>query len=159
MVNAGMLKNPGVVKDLICNDQAYKFMKNVQGSPAFWQHQLYEVLAMIRSLDILTWFLTLSTADMHWPEIIQAIGIQFGKRFTKEEVMQMDWEMKSKYLRSNPIIACRMFQSRVESFFSEYILSSDNPLGEIHDYVIKIEFQERGASDAHCLLWAKVPLK
>ena len=155
MVNAGMLKNPGVVQDLICYDQAYKFMKNVWGSPAYWQHQLYEVLAMIRTLDIPTWFLTLSAADMHWPEIIQAIGIQFGKRFTREEVMQMDWEMKSNYLRSNPITACRMFQSRVESFFSEYILSSDNPLGEVHDYVIKIEFQERGAPHAHCLLWVK----
>ena len=69
-------------------------MKNVWGSPAYCQHQLYEVLAMIRCLDILTWFLTLSSADMHWPEIIQAIGIQFGKRFTREEVMQMDWETK-----------------------------------------------------------------
>ena len=48
-----------------------------------------------------------------------------------------------------------MFQSRVESFFSEYILSSDIPLGEICDYVIKIEFQERGAPHAHCLFWAK----
>ena len=60
-------------------------MKNVWGSPAYWQHQLYEVLAMIKSLDILTWFLTLSAADMHWPEIIQVIGIQFGKRFTKKK--------------------------------------------------------------------------
>ena len=48
-----------------------------------------------------------------------------------------------------------MFQSRVESFFLEYILSSDNLLGEVHDYVIKIEFQERGAPHAHCLLWVK----
>ena len=80
-------------------DQAYKFMKNVGGSPVYWQHQLYEVLAMIRSLDIPTWFLTLSAADMHWPEIIQTIRIQFGKRFKREEVMQMDWEMKSNYLR------------------------------------------------------------
>ena len=29
MVNTGMLKNPGVVVDLICKDQTYKFMKNV----------------------------------------------------------------------------------------------------------------------------------
>ena len=114
---------------------------------------------MIRNLDIPTWFLTLSPADMHWPEIIQAIGIQFSKRFTREEVIQMNWETKSNYLRSNPITTCRMFQFRVESFFSEYILSSDNPLGEIHDYVIKIEFQERGAPHAHCLLWAKMSLE
>ena len=48
-----------------------------------------------------------------------------------------------------------MFQSRDESFFSEYILSSDNHLGKICDYVIKIQFQERGAPHAHCLLWCK----
>ena len=59
-------------------------MKNVRGSPAYWQHQLYEVLAMIRSLDIPTWYSALSAADMHWSEIIQAIGIQFGKKFMKE---------------------------------------------------------------------------
>ena len=70
MVNAGMLKNPAVIQDLIREDHAYRFMKNIRGSPAFWQRQLYEVLAMIRSLDIPTWFLTLSAADMHWPEII-----------------------------------------------------------------------------------------
>ena len=27
--------------------QAYKFLKNVRGSPAYWQDQLYDVLAML----------------------------------------------------------------------------------------------------------------
>ena len=66
-VNAGMLKNASVVQDLIRTEHAYKFLKNIRGSPAYWQHQLYEVLAMIRSLGIPTWFLTLSAADLHWP--------------------------------------------------------------------------------------------
>ena len=46
-----------------------------------------------------------------------------------------------------------MFQHRVETFFSEYLLSDTYPLGHITDYVIKIEFQMRGSSHAHCLLW------
>ena len=48
-----------------------------------------------------------------------------------------------------------MFQYRIEAFFSEYLLSDAHPLGHITDYVIKIEFQMRGSSHAHCLLWVK----
>ena len=48
-----------------------------------------------------------------------------------------------------------MFQHRIEAFFSEYLLSDAHPLGNITDYVIKIEFQMRGSPHAHCLLWLK----
>ena len=34
-------------------------------------------------------------------------------------------------------------------------MSNTNPHGEIIDYVIKIEFQMRGSSHGHCLLWVK----
>ena len=48
-----------------------------------------------------------------------------------------------------------MFQYGVENFFSQYLLSGANPLGEISDHVIKIEFQMRGTPHVHCLLWVK----
>ena len=48
-----------------------------------------------------------------------------------------------------------MFQHRIQSFFAQYLLSDAHPLGEITDYVIKIEFQMRGSPHAHCLLWVK----
>ena len=48
-----------------------------------------------------------------------------------------------------------MFQHRVENFFTEYILSDSHPIGNILEYVIKIEFQMRGSPHAHCLLWVK----
>ena len=48
-----------------------------------------------------------------------------------------------------------MFQHRLETFFSEYLLSDTHPLGYITDYVIKIEFQMRESPHAHCLLWVK----
>ena len=47
------------------------------------------------------------------------------------------------------------FQYRVENFFSQYLLSGANPLGEISDHDIKIEFQMRGTPNAHCLLWVE----
>ena len=62
---------------------------------------------------------------------------------------------RSKYLRRNPVTGVRMFQHRIQSFFAQYLLSDAHPLGEITDYVIKIEFQMRGFPHAHCLLWVK----
>ena len=93
-VNAGMLRKPEVLSNLIPTEQAYKFLKNVRGSPPYWQHELYEVMAMLRVLGIPTWFLTLSAADLHWPEMIQAVGKQLGKQFSKEDVLNMTWKEK-----------------------------------------------------------------
>ena len=49
----------------------------------------YEVLAMIQTLRIPTWFLTLSAADMKWPEVIQVIARQYGTIYTEDEVLQL----------------------------------------------------------------------
>ena len=48
-----------------------------------------------------------------------------------------------------------MFQHRLQSFFSQYLLNDAHPLGQITDYVIKIEIKMRGSPQVHCLLWVK----
>ena len=154
-ITAGILRNPQQMHQLVRNQQAYKFLRNIRGSPPYWQHELYDVLAMLQSLGILTCFLTLSAADLHWPEMIQAVAIQFGTKLSRTDVMKMSIQQRSHYLHQNPVTGVHMFQHRLESFFSQYLLSSAHPLGHITDYVIKIEFQMRGSPHAHCLLWVK----
>ena len=100
-------------------------------------------------------FLTLSAADLHWPEMIQAVASQCGQRLSQEDVLRMSLQERSAYLRQNPVTGVRMFQHRLESFFSQFLLSGKQPLGHITDHVIKIEFQMRGSPHAHCLLWVK----
>ena len=46
-ITAGQLRNPAVLEQLVRNEQAYKLLKNVRGSPVYWQDQLYDVLAML----------------------------------------------------------------------------------------------------------------
>ena len=111
-----MLKNPQHVQNLLKKDRAYSFLKNIRGSPPYWQKMFYEVLAMIQTLGIPTWFLTLSAADMKWPKVIQSIAQQYGTIYTENEVLALPWQMKSKWLRSNPVTAARMFQYRLETF-------------------------------------------
>ena len=110
---------------------------------------------MLQMLSILTWFLTLSAADLNWPEMIQAVAVQFGKKLTQKDVQKMSIKDRSTYLCQNPITGVCMFQHRLKAFFSEYLLSDRHPLGHITDYVIKIDFQMRGLPHAHCLLWVK----
>ena len=154
-ITAGLLRDTESLQQLIRTEQAYKFLKNIRGSPAYWQSELYDVLAMLRSLGIPTFFLTLSAADLHWPEMIQAIGAECGMDIPMDVVSKMTVTDKSWFLRQNPLTGVRKFHGRVESFFSRYLLSPSNPLGHIADHVIKIEFQMRGSPHAHCLLWVK----
>lgn len=154
-INAGNMRDSVFVGEMIRADAAYKFMNNVRGTPAYWQRQLYDTLAMLRKFGTPTWFLTLSPAEFMWPEMIQAIGRRYGLSFTEEDVMNMDWEEKAMYLRRNPVTTCSMFQHRLESFFSQFLCSDSVPIGEIAEYCIKIEFQARGSPHAHCLLWVR----
>ena len=93
-----MLQNPTALQQLVQTEQAYKFLKNVRGSPAYWQHELNDVLTMLHSLGIPTWFLTLSAADLHWPEMIQAVALQLGRRLSMDDVLKMSIEQRSTYL-------------------------------------------------------------
>ena len=154
-LDAGMLKNPQHLQNLFKKDRAYSFLKNIRGSPPYWQKMFYEVLAMIRTVGIPTWFLTLSAADMKWPEVIQSIAHQYGTIYTEDEVSALPWRIKSTWLRSNPVTAARMFQYRLETFVITFLKSNANPIGCVTEYVIRIEFQARGSPHAHTLFWIK----
>ena len=128
-------------------------MKNIRGSPAYWQNELYELLVMLRTLGIPTWFMTLSAADLHWTEMIEAVSIHNHKPLTQKQIQNMSIKERSETLKANPVTSVTMFQYRVESFFTHYILDKSNPVGKVKEYAIKIEFQECGSPHAHCLMW------
>ena len=154
-ITAGDLKNPDKLNQLVQKDHAYRLLKEVRGTPAYWQKVHYEVLAMIRQLGIPTWFLTLSAADMKWPEVIQIIARQYGNFLSEEEVSNLSWEEKCSWLRRNPVTAARHFQYRLDLFWNDFLKSKANPVGELVDYMIRIEFQARGSPHAHTILWIK----
>ena len=50
---------------------------------------------------------------------------------------------------------CTYVSTQTSVILLKYLLNDAHPLGDITDYVIKIEFQMRGSPHAHCLLWVK----
>ena len=85
---------------------------------------------MVRQLGIPTWFLTLSAADMKWPDVIQIIARQYGVILSKDDVINMPWIKKSEWLHSNPVTAARHFQYHLELFWKEVIMSKAKPIGD-----------------------------
>ena len=141
------------LQNLICQDQAYLFLRQIPGSPPYWQRFMYEVIAMVKQLGIPTWFMTLSCADLRWPELFQIIARTQGKNLTDEQVDALSYNERCSMLNFNPVLAAKHFQYRVETFFTEVLLSNANPIGKIVYYALRIEFQMRGSPHLHALIW------
>ena len=56
--------NAQTLQNLVFQDQAYLFLRQIPGTPPYWQKFMYEVVAMVKQLGIPTWFMTLSCADL-----------------------------------------------------------------------------------------------
>ena len=102
------------LQNRICQDQAYLFLRQIPGTPPYWQQFMYEVVAMVKQLGIPTWFMTLSCADLRWPELFQIISRMQGKDITDEEVDALSYDERCKMLNLNPVIVAKHFQYRVE---------------------------------------------
>ena len=141
------------LQNLICQDQAYLFFRQIPGTPPYWQKFMYEVVAMVKQLGIPTWFMTLSCADLRWPELFQIIARTQGKNLTDEQVEALSYNERCSMLNLNPVVVAKHFQYRVETFFTEVLLSTANPIGKIVYHALRIEFQMRGSPHLHALIW------
>ena len=139
--------------NLIFKDQAYLFMRQIPGSPPYWQKFMYEVVAMVKQLGIPAWFMTLSCADLRWPELFQIIARTQGVNMTDEQVEALSYYERCSMLNRNPVVVAKHFQYRVETFFKEVLMTNANPIGKIIYYALRIEFQMRGSPHLHALIW------
>jgi hypothetical protein len=153
-VTASQIKSDvNKLKAMVCQDQAYLFLRQIPGTPPYWQKFMYEVIAMVKQLGIPTWFMTLSCADLRWPELFQIVARTQGRDITEEQVEALSYVERCQMLNANPVVTAKHFQHRVETFFSEVLLSKSNPIGKIIYYALRIEFQMRGSPHLHALIW------
>ena len=120
------------------------FLRQIPGTPPYWQKFMYEVVAMVKQLGIPTWFMT-SCADLRWPELFHIIARTQGKNMTEEQVEALSYNERCSMLNLNPVVVAKYFQQRVETFFTEVLLSELNPIGKIIYYALCIMHQ-RGST-------------
>ena len=117
-LTASHLKSNVQSLNLIFKDQAYLFLKQIPGTPPYWQKFMYEVVAMVKQLGISTWFMTLSCDNLRWPELFQIIGKSQGFNLTDKEIDALTYNGRCSMLNLKPVIVTKHFQYRVETFFT-----------------------------------------
>ena len=129
-VTAGMLSSNfnEKVKEFIASDQAFTFMNSIKGTPAFSKKFLFDVLAMVKQLGVPTFFMTLSSADLKWNELVSIINKLHKLDMSEEDIENLTYNDRCRLLNSNPVLVARHFQYWVEVFFKEIV--ADGPLGE-----------------------------
>ena len=97
--------------------------------------------------------MTLSCADLRWPELVQIITRTQRLNLTDEQLEALSYNERCSMLNLNPVIVAKHFQFRVETFFTEILLTKANPIGKIVHYALRVKFQMRGSLHLHALIW------
>ncbi|VEN42006.1 unnamed protein product, partial [Callosobruchus maculatus] len=139
-------RNKELINDIMRYDAGYKVLNQVRSSPSYWESKKKHLLAMIRQLGTPTFFLTISSAEKLWPELMQGIhGIVHNRKLSMEEALKMSDNEKCELIKLDPVTCARYFDHRVRKL-TEYIRSDGGPFDEykVQDCYESVEFQARG---------------
>ena len=132
---AGDLKSESSVNKLINLDEGFRVLRNLRGSPPYFERCKKDLFAMIRQLGKPTWFCSFSAAETRWIHLIKILGrLIDNKHFTDDEVKQMTWQKKSELIQKDPVACARNFEHMVQQFIHNFIKSSCHPIGEVVDF-------------------------
>lgn len=155
-ITAAQVRNKDFIDNSIRKDNAYHFMANVVGSPAYWEDQKKKVIAMVRQLGIFTLFITLTAAETKWPELIRILKLTVDKEeVTLEEAEAFKFEEKARLIRTDPVTCARYFDYRFKELKKTWTYCDDGPFGKhkIKEMFYRIEFQHRGSPHVHMVIW------
>ena len=148
-INVGHLKDPNNVLTLMKDQQIMASFSKVRGTPPYWKQMSMDMMAKIRQFGPHTFFITGSIADFHIPEIIHAVALQYGEDLSDEQINSLTWEQKRNWLMRNPVTVARHIDYIFKQLWGKVILSGAHPAGQIFNYDIRDEHQERGPKHFH----------
>lgn len=153
---AGELKSDDYLSKLINLDEGYRVLRNLRGSPPYFEKSKKDLFAMIRQLGNPTWFCSFSAAETRWSHLLRILGRVVHQRdYSDNEIANMSWQEKSDLIQKDPVTCARNFEHMVQLFIKDVLKSTAMPLGEIADYFYRVEFQQRGSPHIHALFWVK----
>lgn len=90
-VTVGNVLNPGDFDNNVRLNKGYRVLRNLKGSPAFWESAKKDLFALIRQLCIPTWFCSLSTAENTWTDLLKTLGkLVNEKYYTDDDIEKPD---------------------------------------------------------------------
>jgi len=148
-----------LVAELVSRDDGYHCLKEIRGSPPYFQEQQRKVMALIRQLGLPTFFITLSAAETKWTELIVNLEkIVNGKTISEEQAADMaknNFSEVCKLIRADPITCARNFEHRYTNLLSHLFKKKGGIFSpsSVSEYYQRVEFQHRGSPHSHGMYW------
>lgn len=155
-ITAAQVQDKLFIDNAVKKDNAYRFMKSIVGSPAYWEEQKKKSLAMVRQMGIFQVFITLTAAETKWLDLLQILcKVVDGKDLTYEQAEELTFEEKARLIRSDPVTCARYFDHRFTELKKTWTNCDDGPFGKykITAMFYRIEFQHRGSPHVHLVVW------
>jgi len=104
------------------------------------------LLAQIRQFGLPSFFLTLSSADICWPELLVCLKLTVDKeKITENVASALSHSERSRLIQKDPVTCALHFDNRFKALKKTWS-SYDGPFHnhQISHYYYRIEFQHRG---------------
>ena len=152
----GDILSPGFVDKVTMQNDGYRVLRTLRGSPPYWEAAKRDVFAMIRQLGIPTWFCSFSAAETKWVPLLKSLArLVQGRELSTDEVNCLSWQEKCLLIKSDPVTCARYFDRRVQIFIKHVLKHNSQPIGGILDFFYRVEFQQRGSPHIHMVIWVK----
>lgn len=114
------------------------FTKGLRGTYSYMKGARNKLNAMLRGgkslpVSVPTWFLTLSAADVQWPEVFKAIN----PTLSDDEILNIPVYERMRMIVDNPNIVSTIYWHRWKAFWKYIINGSRKPLGKIIDWFFR----------------------
>lgn len=114
-----------VLDSIVRLNEGFQVLRNLRGSPPYWEKAKKDIFAMIRQLGLPTWFCSFSAAETKWIPLLKCLGeLIENVSYSDDEILNMSWEHKSKLIKADPVTCARYFDFRFSKFFTE-VLGND----------------------------------
>ena len=143
ILTASQILNDTFVNNLTLKDCAYKIFEHDRGSPAYFAHKKRELFAMIRQLGPAHVFLTLSSAETKWLELLVILKQTVDNQVISEnEAKELSNHERRRLLRSDPVTAARYFRHKLKCIFKLLKNGKNCLFGEhyVVDFYIRTEY-------------------
>jgi hypothetical protein len=153
-ITACEAKKASFVDKLVRRDEGYAFLKNLRGSPPYFEQAKKDLFAMIRQLGAATFFCSFSSAETKWKHLLRILGkVNDGVDYTDDEIDAMTWETICRLVRSDPVTCARHFDYQLRHFIYGFLMDEAAPIGIVQDWFYRVEMQNRGSCHAHFIIW------
>ena len=124
------------------------FNNNIRSTSAYWYTRSRELLEMVEQIGPPTIFMTLSAADLYWPDLYQILDPDYNYDAIRIESAFL---RRRRLLNENPMIVAYFFHQRLNSFLEKFFYKTF----AVENFWFRIEFQHRGSPHMHGLFWLK----